>query len=56
MEYIEKKIINLRRQMYQLINEKNNLLDPEVLRISQRLDILLIKYHKNKNSSNIKPS
>ncbi|QXM07186.1 aspartyl-phosphate phosphatase Spo0E family protein [Crassaminicella indica] len=42
---IEEKIIYLRKDMQNLIERKDNLLDPEIIRISQELDVLLNQYN-----------
>ncbi|MCT4605557.1 MAG: aspartyl-phosphate phosphatase Spo0E family protein [Marinisporobacter sp.] len=42
---IESKIRYLRKDMQGLIEQKNNLLDPEVIRISQELDMVLNQYN-----------
>lgn len=45
---IEARIRYLRNNMHNLIEQKDNLLDPEIIRISQQLDILLNKYNLRK--------
>ncbi|QZY54804.1 aspartyl-phosphate phosphatase Spo0E family protein [Crassaminicella profunda] len=42
---IESKIRYLRKDMQNLIEQKDNLLDPEVIRISQELDVVLNQYN-----------
>jgi hypothetical protein len=42
---IELKIRYLRKDMQTLIEQRNNLLDPEVIRISQELDVVLNQYN-----------
>ncbi|RKD28806.1 aspartyl-phosphate phosphatase Spo0E family protein [Thermohalobacter berrensis] len=36
----------LRRRLHYLIKNKNNLLDPEVISVSQQLDRVLNNFHK----------
>lgn len=45
-EELIRKIEEIRNHMYDLISEKTDLLDPEVVRISQMLDITLNEYFK----------
>lgn len=42
---IEAKIRYLRKDLQRLIEQKNNLLDPEVIRLSQALDDVLNQYN-----------
>lgn len=44
IEVYELKIESLRKEMYSLISDYDNLLAPEVINISQRLDDLLNTY------------
>lgn len=46
------KIEEVRSLMNQLINEKAELIDPEVVLLSQTLDILLNEYNKFLRESN----
>ncbi|WP_315118108.1 aspartyl-phosphate phosphatase Spo0E family protein [uncultured Clostridium sp.] len=41
-----KKIDALRKYMYELIEEKSDLVDPEVVEASQMLDSALYEYYK----------
>ena len=44
---IEEKIRYLRKHMHNMIEQKENLLDPEIITISQELDILIHQYNQN---------
>ncbi|MDF2504342.1 MULTISPECIES: aspartyl-phosphate phosphatase Spo0E family protein [Clostridium] len=46
IEKIAEKIEDLRSLMYQLMNEKVELTDPELVDLSQNLDKLLNKYNE----------
>lgn len=46
LEMINKKICDMRQALQELINEKENLLDPEVIIASQKLDEALNEYNK----------
>ncbi|QEK11034.1 aspartyl-phosphate phosphatase Spo0E family protein [Crassaminicella thermophila] len=43
---INLKIQRLRKKLHKLIDEKNDNLNPEIIKISQMLDILLNEYYK----------
>lgn len=49
VERIKCKINELRKKLIQLINEKQNLLDPDVVSTSQQLDDVLNEYNKMMN-------
>lgn len=49
LKIVKKQISELRNNMHNLIDKKNNLIDYEVVAISQELDILLNRYHKIKS-------
>ena len=42
-----KKIQDLREYMNKLIDEKDSLLDPEIIKVSKMIDTLLNEYEKN---------
>lgn len=44
IEKIEKKIFEMRQALYSIIDEKNNLLDIDVIVASQELDEVLNEY------------
>ncbi|WMJ82040.1 aspartyl-phosphate phosphatase Spo0E family protein [Clostridium sp. MB40-C1] len=44
-ELLLKKIEEVRSLMNQLVSEKSELIDPELVKLSQRLDILLNEYN-----------
>jgi Spo0E like sporulation regulatory protein. len=46
MENINNKINMMRKLLQDLINEKSNLLDPDVILVSQELDEILNEYNK----------
>ncbi|WP_026888339.1 aspartyl-phosphate phosphatase Spo0E family protein [Clostridium beijerinckii] len=46
MENINNKINVMRKLLQDLINEKSNLLDPDVILASQELDEILNEYNK----------
>lgn len=46
LKAIEQQISKLRNNMYALIDKKNNLIDYEIVNISQTLDSLLNRYHE----------
>jgi glutamate dehydrogenase/leucine dehydrogenase len=46
IEEILQKIIELRKELENLIEQKKNLLDPEVIVASQMLDSILNEYNK----------
>lgn len=46
IENINKKICKMRQALQDLINEKSNLLDPEIIFASQELDEALNEYNK----------
>lgn len=50
LKRIQQQIIKLRNTMHDLIDGSNNLIDYEVVAISQTLDVLLNRYHKIKSS------
>ncbi|MBF8984865.1 aspartyl-phosphate phosphatase Spo0E family protein [Lutibacter sp. B2] len=50
LKIVKKQISELRNKMHDLINKKNNLIDYEILDISQALDRLLNRYYKIKSS------
>ncbi|SFC16779.1 aspartyl-phosphate phosphatase Spo0E family protein [Clostridium uliginosum] len=45
IEAVNKKICEMRQLLQDLINEKSNLLDPEVIIVSQELDKALNEYN-----------
>jgi len=47
-ESINKEIINQRMQLEKLIERNNNLQNADVINCSRKLDMLIIKYFKNK--------
>jgi len=49
VERIKCKINELRKKLIQLINEKQNLLDPDAVSTSQQLDDVLNEYNKMMN-------
>lgn len=51
LKEITQKIEELRALMYQLMNEKEKLTDPELVVLSQKLDDLLNKYDRLINRS-----
>jgi type IV pilus biogenesis protein CpaD/CtpE len=42
---MDKKVCEMRQNLQRLISEKTNLLDPEVISASQKLDVVLNEYH-----------
>jgi stage 0 sporulation regulatory protein len=53
LEKLNEKIKNLRECLHFLIEEKQNLLDPEIISISKKLDVLLCEYEKEfRNNKN----
>ncbi|MCY6958307.1 aspartyl-phosphate phosphatase Spo0E family protein [Clostridium brassicae] len=44
-ELLLKKIEEVRSLMHQLVSEKSALVDPELVKLSQKLDILLNEYN-----------
>lgn len=49
LQKIKMKIRELQNKMYKLIDQKENLLAPEVIHTSKTLDKVLNQYHKVKN-------
>lgn len=45
---MDKKIKKLKRKLYKLIEEVDNLLDPRVIELSQKLDKLMVVKQKEK--------
>lgn len=45
LEEMKKTICEMRQTLHIIINEKNNLLDPEVIAASQELDATLNEYN-----------
>jgi len=54
LEEIEKMIYEMRQTLHTIINEKNNLLDPEVIAVSQELDATLNEYNNLINKQLVK--
>jgi stage 0 sporulation regulatory protein len=46
IDEMDKKVCEMRLKLQRLISEKTNLLDPEVITTSQKLDELLNEYNK----------
>lgn len=46
LQDITNQIRHLRHKMHELIDKKGDLLNPEVINISQRLDHVLNQYHE----------
>lgn len=53
LKKIEQKIKYLKEDIHKMIEEKNNLLDPEVIRVSQELDIVLNQYNTYLNRKEV---
>jgi len=45
VDEVDKKVCEMRQNLQRLISEKTNLLDPEVVSASQKLDVVLNEYH-----------
>ncbi|GAA0769357.1 aspartyl-phosphate phosphatase Spo0E family protein [Clostridium subterminale] len=45
IDKMDKKVCEMRQNLQKLISEKTNLLDPEVIIASQKLDVVLNEYH-----------
>ncbi|WP_346869425.1 MULTISPECIES: aspartyl-phosphate phosphatase Spo0E family protein [unclassified Clostridium] len=45
IDEMDKKVCEMRLNLQKLISEKTNLLDPEVIIASQKLDVVLNEYH-----------
>ncbi|MFR1707725.1 MAG: aspartyl-phosphate phosphatase Spo0E family protein [Clostridium sp.] len=45
IDEMDKEVCEMRQNLQRLISEKANLLDPEVIIASQKLDVILNEYH-----------
>lgn len=45
VDEMDKKVCEMRQNLQRLISETTNLLDPEVVSASQKLDVVLNEYH-----------
>ncbi|MDK2920188.1 MAG: Spo0E like sporulation regulatory protein [Candidatus Petromonas sp.] len=53
LQLYEMKIQILRNKMHELIEQKKDLLSPEIINISQKLDKILNEYHKIANHDSL---